>query len=390
MSGTLILNTNQTYPHRQTALREELHDVVTLMHPVHTPLFSLLSHRRMGNYISEHLVDDIGWDGTVTQMEGDIAHAGADAKFDAPLYPTRIKMMAQINTISYDVDNSSQAMLIAGTRSPLEEQQYKKLNRLMKNAEMAAHFGLVNPEDVPVKGGDPDQTGTSTSTPPSKDPRKTDGLVTATARDGVYRNYPVVPTSGVTDPLGVTIGQQYFTNFFDAGNTPLDLDMFAQNIIEPASDSRYGFNADGALVLCSARVKRLFNQFADQVPAFERNIEATRYAILDNVDVVETVYGTHFINRDRYFELPAQQTFTLTGYGIPATGSTPSGNYTFSSNDSFLMVDPRLAYIGIVRGFSRQRLGPVGDSVKEQIVGEWAIQRDHPLAAVGATGVVAP
>ncbi len=389
MSGTLLLNTNQTYPHDQTALREELHNTVAVMHPTHTPTFSTLSHRRMENYLSDFLIDDIGWPGTVTDMEGDIAHPGADAAFDAPGYPTRIQCMAQINEISYDVDNTSQALNIAGTRSPLEEQQYKKLLKLMKNVEMAAHFGILTSDDIPTANSTT-QVSSSTGSPADKDPRKTDGIVTWAAREGVYQNYPTRPTQGVAHPLGHQLNDEYFTNFFEGNNTPLDLDMFSQDIMEPANDSIYGFNANGALILCSARVKRLFNQFADQVPAFERSIEASRYAILDNVDVIETVYGIHFINRDRYFELPTSQSFTLTGYGIPGTGSTPSGNFTYTSNDTFVILDPTLIYFGIIRGFSRQRIGPVGDSVKEQIVGEWALQMEHPLGVIGATGILAP
>jgi hypothetical protein len=106
------------------ANREDLLDIVTIISPVDTPLFTMMRKVKVSNVQTEWLVDSLD------QAASNAVAEGSSATFQDVTSRPRLLNYTQVSRESYDISDTQRAVNPAGIRDELRYQMAKALNTL--------------------------------------------------------------------------------------------------------------------------------------------------------------------------------------------------------------------------------------------------------------------
>lgn len=116
------------------ANREDLLDVITIISPVDTPLFTMLRKTKVNNVQVEWLTD------LLDQATSNAVADGSSATFQSVTPRVRLSNFAQISRESYDVSDTQRAVNPAGIRDELRYQMGKAIKQWKRDVE----YEIVN------------------------------------------------------------------------------------------------------------------------------------------------------------------------------------------------------------------------------------------------------
>lgn len=111
------------------ANREDLLDVITIISPVDTPLFTMFRKTKVSNVQVEWLTDALDQAATNAVVEG------SSATFQAATQRTRLLNYCQISREAYDVSDTQRAVNPAGIRDEFRYQMGKGLKQWKRDVE---------------------------------------------------------------------------------------------------------------------------------------------------------------------------------------------------------------------------------------------------------------
>ena len=113
------------------ANREDLLDVITIISPVDTPLFTMFRKTKISNVQVEWLTD------LLDQATSNAVADGSSATFQNVTSRARLSNFAQISRESYDVSDSQRAVNPAGIRDELRYQMGKAIDMVARRRKAA-------------------------------------------------------------------------------------------------------------------------------------------------------------------------------------------------------------------------------------------------------------
>jgi len=354
---------------KETLIREQLEDWVSIMDPTDAPLHSVLTPHPVRTRVVEYGVDTFGVNYTAAPSS-EAKSEGAQASDAAEIYPSRLRSVMQINWESATVSGTDRASLHAGIDEPYEYRAYKTLTRVVQQAEKAMLFGV----------------GTLPN-PASGNTRETQGLLHWCAASGLQRfAADFASQTSITDATGNVISKDFYSTFFNAQGTNLDRSILTHSILGTAVGN--GFIADGAVGMASYKIKGLFTEMGLTAngPINERKIDAQDRMFIDVVDAYQTVAGTVYINWNRWFDRAASTTVNPTVTG----GSGGAGSTSVPWNESLIFMMPKYVRRGVWRGAYMRPLAADGDRDQFMVITEGGLIVLNPIALCGGTNLLAP
>lgn len=116
------------------ANREDLLDIITILSPIDTPLFTMFRKTKISNVQTEWLTD------LLDQATGNTVVEGSSATFQAVTSRTRLLNYAELSRESYDISDTQRAVNPAGIRDELRYQMGKALKQWKRDVE----YDIVN------------------------------------------------------------------------------------------------------------------------------------------------------------------------------------------------------------------------------------------------------
>lgn len=111
------------------ANREDLLDIITIISPVDTPLFTMFRKTKCSNVQTEWLTD------LLDQATSNATAEGSQANFQAVTSRVRLLNYTQISRESYDISDTQRAVNPAGIRDELRYQMGKALKQWKRDVE---------------------------------------------------------------------------------------------------------------------------------------------------------------------------------------------------------------------------------------------------------------
>lgn len=230
--------------------REELDDVVSLITPSDTPIYSMAGKEKASSKHPEWEYEDLDTTADNAQPEGN------EYTYDAVTPPTRVGNYAQIFNKTFRFSGTQQAVDNAGSAEKRAHELMKKGKALRKDIEYSIVLNTA-----------------STNT----DPRRSGGL-------------PTWLTSNVSRNSGSSGG---FTGGVTTVETPGTLRAWSKALTDTVLQSIYQNGGDVTTVVCSPYNKGVFATFMS-----DTNVAAFRYAagkgtntIIGTADIYESPWG---------------------------------------------------------------------------------------------------
>lgn len=230
--------------------REELDDVVSLITPSDTPIYSMAGKEKASSKHPEWEYEDLDTTADNAQPEGN------EYNYDAVTPPTRVGNYTQIFTKTFRFSGTQQAVDNAGNAEKRAHELMKKGKALRKDIEYSIVLNTA-----------------STNT----DPRRSGGL-------------PTWLTSNVSRNSGSSGG---FTGGVTTVETPGTLRAWSKALTDTVLQSIYQNGGDVTTVVCSPYNKGVFATFMS-----DTNVAAFRYAagkgtntIIGTADIYESPWG---------------------------------------------------------------------------------------------------
>lgn len=172
-----------TFDHLTTTIREDLSDVIAMISPYDTPLFSMLQTVAATSTKHEWIRDSLSDASAAGTVEGN-EFAGSTL-----VDPTRVNNHTQILRKDFSVTGTNEAVTHAGMASQFSYQMMKALRELARNTEMA----LLCQKDAATPAG----AAATARTMNGLYHEILDADVALTANNFIY---DVIGTDGVADP----------------------------------------------------------------------------------------------------------------------------------------------------------------------------------------------
>lgn len=230
--------------------REELDDVVSLITPSDTPIYSMAGKEKASSKHPEWEYEDLDTTADNAQPEGN------EYNYDAVAAPTRVGNYTQIFTKTFRFSGTQQAVDNAGNAEKRAHELMKKGKALRKDIEYSIVLNTA-----------------STNT----DPRRSGGL-------------PTWLTSNVSRNSGSSGG---FTGGVTTVETTGTLRAWSKSLTDTVLQSIYQNGGDVTTVVCSPYNKGVFATFMS-----DTNVAAFRYAagkgtntIIGTADIYESPWG---------------------------------------------------------------------------------------------------
>lgn len=230
--------------------REELDDVVSLITPSDTPIYSMAGKEKASSKHPEWEYEDLDTTADNAQPEGN------EYNYDAVTPPTRVGNYTQIFTKTFRFSGTQQAVDNTGNAEKRAHELMKKGKALRKDIEYSIVLNTA-----------------STNT----DPRRSGGL-------------PTWLTSNVSRNSGSSGG---FTGGVTTVETPGTLRAWSKALTDTVLQSIYQNGGDVTTVVCSPYNKGVFATFMS-----DTNVAAFRYAagkgtntIIGTADIYESPWG---------------------------------------------------------------------------------------------------
>lgn len=352
-------------------------DTITNMSPLDTPLLSILGTREGSQRKFEWPVDDIPRaqdPGTeiVTIQEGkDAGEAGF--AFDAVVHADRFFNMHQTNGKLVDVSRTSMKADMAGIDDPYAYQMEKQQLRLGTEVELALALGVGR--DV----------ANTTTTQATANPRVTHGILNWLAYTGLARTkHGVDATIGYGGAAGtLTVPLKYCSYVVDGATAVLARDNFFSVL---QGGYRIGFPVNNSLLLTGSTLKKRLTDFAIAISGTQavlnhRNIPAEMAKLQDSIMVIETDFGTVWLNTYRYLD-PTNTALTM-NYDRSLITGLGAAAFTPTLVSMFFLLQPEYFKISLFDGFHHEPLAKTGDNERGMIVGEWGALVRNPIAGIG-------
>lgn len=230
--------------------REELDDVVSLITPSDTPIYSMAGKEKASSKHPEWEYEDLDTTADNAQPEGN------EYNYDAVTPPTRVGNYTQIFTKTFRFSGTQQAVDNTGNAEKRAHELMKKGKAIRKDIEYSIVLNTA-----------------STNT----DPRRSGGL-------------PTWLTSNVSRNSGSSGG---FTGGVTTVETPGTLRAWSKALTDTVLQSIYQNGGDVTTVVCSPYNKGVFATFMS-----DTNVAAFRYAagkgtntIIGTADIYESPWG---------------------------------------------------------------------------------------------------
>lgn len=370
---------------QELLVKESVQDLITNLYPLDTPLQQILEKVPMSNVFTEQPVDTFN---TITRTS---AVFSASASFGTthakpegftyatttPIYPARLKSVAEIQGLQFAVSDTDRAMSQYGMTDRFAYEALKTTQSVVNNFEMSFWWSPGTPAggaDLNSTGGDAIQFA-----------RQTQGVVHWICKSGLQRSKIGLGQSTFTDGHGNEFG----TNSaalntgasswaYDAGGLTLDQAMFKDNLL--AQWYTITGRQAGAVGFTGAKIKNLFSQFALTANGAinERTLDAASKRIVDTVDYYDTDFGVVSLNLCRYLN--------IAGQSVSIAQST--GSVTVPYDEVLLFMQPSYFKIGIVRPITMSPLGKTGDFEQGLIRGEQGIICTNPQAGAAIVSCI--
>lgn len=345
---------------------EDLQDLIAIMSPTDTPLWSLLQTRIPTSTLYEWLVDEI------------VQAVGAEnaALEGAPVTPTnrtrfRLQNQVMINSLGIDISDTQRHMDEAGIDDEYSWQITQKGLELMKQMERNLWFSQW------ATGA---QTGPTTGTA-----RQTIGVADWTFGTGISRNDGV--TWGLAPNTNLDCAKYGAAVYENRTALPMTEANFNDLVLKPSWENGNDINA--CIMFVGGSVKRLISGYgtvydstgATNTTSLTRmNVDAEKALRAIAVDWYMSDFGTFAIALNRY----------MVGGETP-TISTPNATPTstkIAGDDILIGMDPSFLRINTLRPLQYSPLAKTKDSAEAYVVGEYGLQVDNPVALFGADGVI--
>ena len=346
------------YTYDGSTNREELADLISIVSPLDTPLYTLLEHVPSNNTVYEWVMDDISAPTTVgAKLEG--------ADFTSPAASTRQR--AQNTHMIYwegiEVSRTQRLMNEVGLDDEFSWQEIRSGLNVAKQFEANLRWSGYD-------GG-----GASTA-------RKMAGLLQWVATTGI--------DTGTPNVAGVSIPDTYSSSWFDQGDDNITRDELHDSILLPMF--KKGAQIGDCIAFCPAELKRKISAFAVAFGAGTSTTaglsggggRVTRSqnddALVEVVDVYATDVGPLAIAMDRYMNSSYDLTVTPPGGG---------SDFSVEGERSMFIIDPRFFQISVLDPIHFVPVAKTSDSTQGAVVGEMGLKVLNPRAAGGGSGLTA-
>lgn len=365
---------------KEALVKEDVSDLITDLFPLDTPLHQTLEKVPMYNVFTEQPVDTHSITRTNALLAASSGGSTTLARPEGytyttktPLYPAKLKSVAEIQGISFGVSDTDRAVSHYGISDRYAYEVLKTTQDVVNNKELSMWWSLGS---TPA-GNDIDSGGGAVLTA-----RQTQGLVPWITFSGLQATSGSAPASSRLDGNGNDFGSASAllapagTTAYNANGLTLDATMFKEKVMSPWWQLT-GRQA-GAIGFCGPRVKSLFSEFAQTAngPINERTLSAASKMIVDTVDYYETDFGVISLNLCRYLGIPSQST---------TVALTTVGNVAMAWDETLVLIKPQYWNIGVLRGVTFTPLAKLGDSEQGLVRGESALICRNPQ---GGTAVV--
>lgn len=290
--------------------REELSDIVNMITPEDTPIYSMISKGTAKSTSPEWEKDDLAAPAANAQLEGD------EFTYEAVTPPDRMKNHTQIMRKAFIISNTQEAVDNAGRQEQIKRQRYKKGVEIRKDTEFAILDNNASVAGATREiGGLPSWYETNTTRSSAGSPA-----------DGGY-------SSG----SGLTVAA---TNGTLQAFTKTKLDTTLQDI--------YTSGGTVSHAVVSPYVKSVFTTFMSDsnVASFRYAASGSSNSIIATADVYESDFGKIMITPNRVM----------------------AGSATLARNVHLL--DASMLEFKWLRKIKEVKVTPTGDAEKRVLVGE--------------------
>jgi hypothetical protein len=389
---TVFSNVSASDVIQEKLVKEDVNDLISNLFPLDTPLQQALGKRQMQSTFCEFPIDTfttIRRTSAVTLATSGLAGVNAQpeaAAFSAPVsqYPARLKAVAEIQKLSFEVSGSDRAVSAYGYTDRFTYEAAKNIKAVVNNIEHDCWWGVGSTVGGAVTGGVP--------------VRYTQGLMYWIFKTGLSRQISGNLTGNCTtnttfvdgngndfSSTNATLCAGAATWAFNANGTALDAAMFKDSIMRPwyTLMGQQG----GAMGFASPRVKTLINGFAQGLNGQinERTIEAASRMLVDDISYYDTEYGIVSINMSRYLNLSGQS-FTVTA--ADNAGAAGLTSITVPADENLVLIKPDYFKIGVLRGVHFYPIGKAGDSDRGEVCGEMGLVCLNPQGGTGACNLI--
>jgi len=247
-----------------TTNRESLSDVISMITPEDTPLFTMMGKGKADSIKPEWSVDDLATPARNIREEGD------DYTFSAVTPPARLANFTQIFRKDWIISNTQEVTSEAGNATKRKRTKLKRGVELRKDVE----FSIV--DTLPSLGGNTRQSGTLST-----------WLVSNVSRGGSGTN------GGFNTGTGLTVAP-------GAGTQR----AFTKTLMDTVMQSGYNNGANFKSLVVSPYVKSVFVTFMSDtnVAAFRYNVDkggAAKNTVVATADYYEGPFGRVMVMPNR-------------------------------------------------------------------------------------------
>lgn len=363
-------------------LAESVEDVVTNLFPLYTPIQSWLGTKQVRSIFHLWPIDTFNNITRTAAMfsAGTVATnlqkpEGYTPTTSTPLYAGQLKGVVELHLESFGVTGTMRAVYMHGFVDKFVDEAEKMTKKVLNDEELSFTWSPGSTE----AGTDLESGGGTTLT------RQTMGLGQWVTQTGLQRTKIGTGTS-FTDTAGNVFSSSTARAIHpnslgyckDLNGLTLDRDSFFDLMLNWRN---IGGRPDGAVGLCSSKVKQAFTTFAmlPQGNINERKVDAAGKIVYDSVDAYVTDFGLHFLNSSFYLDVPSQT----------STISQSTGTTTVAWDENLWFFMPRYFKIATLRGTAFEMLAHTGDHHRGQIVSERGLMCQNTLASCGVVNALA-
>lgn len=335
--------------------REELAELISIVSPLDTPLYTLLEHVPSNNITFEWVVDNIAAPTAAQGKAEGGSFSGASVNARTRLSNTHMIWWEHIN-----VSRTQRLMDEVGIDDEFTWQEVRTGLSVAKQFETNLRWSTYT-------------AGSATATV-----RSTAGLMEWLVKTGI--------SSSIASSVGGnTIPTAYSASWHDQSDGNLTRTILHDNILKPCFNK--GMQIGDAIAFCPVEVKRFISNFAVAYGGAAASTSAGGRvnrsqhddALVEVVDVYATDVGPLAIAVDRYMN----NSFDL---NLQMASSTPA-DVIIEGEKSFFIIDPRFFQISVLDPIHFEPVAKTQDSTEGIVLGEMGLKVLNPRAGGGASGI---
>lgn len=373
----------QYFSGAETTKHERLLDMIVVRSAFETPLLSRLPHQTTDNIVVEWSLDEpftasdgvrnIGNPHAYTRQEGD------DFTFGEPNYPTRVKMICEIQHDGFEMSGTDRSANVAGMQGTWDYRMGQHFTKHLNSIDNTLMFGVGGPS---TDG----RTGSATE-------RRTQGLIQSAAWTGQERMHGTSGKTVIQDVYGSEIPASMWSVFFDANHDAVTLDSFNQNVIIPLCKAGADMQTNNWMFECGYSLKARIARFLiaqGGIMLNDRNRSADDPMGSDYMDTFKLSGGQIVSFRVNRWLDDSSSTITINNAeypeASPAIGSPDeegTQSHTYYGDQFLIGHEPGAVSVQWYREPAFRDVATNGDYSRLAVVSEFGLKVDHPLSVAG-------